>query len=150
MHYLDKFPHCSHQPATDFPEISPCTSPPHNLSLLGSHLWIPLLFAHLCVSVTSVGWINRSKVGEGISSSQTLLKCMLKHFNESSEGEDGYGVCFLPRKLQTFCEIDLPSFGVWWPSEKSLKLILDPMELGDWRPWIYIESRKAALRPSRG
>ena len=54
----------------------------------------------------------------GKQSKLTPLECMLRNFKKGYSID--YGVKLTPGKLQTFCEIDWPSFGVGWPSEGSL------------------------------
>lgn len=44
----------------------------------------------LCISVSSVDRRSRSKMGGGVSSSQTQLIRMLKYFREGFVGDDGY------------------------------------------------------------
>ena len=54
----------------------------------------------------------------GKQSKHTPLECMIKNFKRGYSGD--CSIKLTPRKLQTFCEIDWPSFGVGWHSEGSL------------------------------
>ena len=62
---------------------------------------------------------SESRMGSG-ESKPTILGCMTKNFRKGFGGD--YGIKFTLDKLNTFCEIDWPSFGVGWPSEGTLKL----------------------------
>ena len=54
----------------------------------------------------------------GKQSKAPLLEFMLRNCKKGYSGN--YGVKLTREKLQAFCEIDWPSFGVGWPSEGSL------------------------------
>ena len=54
----------------------------------------------------------------GKQSKHTPLECTKNNFKRGYSGD--YSIKLTPRKLQTFCDIDWPSFRVDWPSEGSL------------------------------
>ena len=54
----------------------------------------------------------------GKQSKNTPLECTIKNFKRGYSGD--YGIKLTPGKLQMFCEIDWPSFGVGWLSKGSL------------------------------
>jgi hypothetical protein len=51
------------------------------------------------------------------------MKCMLKNFKKGFHGH--YRVKLTPYKLRTFCEIDLAAFGVGWPFEGLVHMVID-------------------------
>ena len=61
----------------------------------------------------------KSRMGSG-ESKPTAPECMIKNFQKGFGGD--YGIKLTPDKLETFCEIDWPSFGVRWLSEGTLVL----------------------------
>lgn len=87
--------------------------------------WLLLVvFVSLCVSVSSVGWRNSSKMAGDMSRPGTTTAGEYTVWagwkglwpKEGFENKDGYGVCFLPGKFRTFCEVDWSSFRVTWLS----------------------------------
>jgi hypothetical protein len=61
-------------------------------------------------------------MGGGQNKTNPLPDCMLNNFKREFNGN--YGVKLTPDKLRTFCETDLPAFGVGWPLEGSLDKVI--------------------------
>lgn len=52
----------------------------------------------------------------------TVLECTVKNFKKGFSGD--YGVKLSSGKLCTFCTIELPSFGIGWPPEGTLDMLI--------------------------
>jgi hypothetical protein len=61
-------------------------------------------------------------MGGGQSKNIPPAGCMLKSFKK--EFNRNYRAKLTPDKLRTFCEMDWPTFGVEWPSQGSLDIVI--------------------------
>jgi hypothetical protein len=59
-------------------------------------------------------------MGSSGSKHPTVLQTMLANFREGFSGN--YGVWMKLAKLQTFCDVEWPTFNVGWPAEDTLDL----------------------------
>jgi hypothetical protein len=57
-------------------------------------------------------------MGSSGSKHLKVLQTMLANFRDDFLGD--YGVQMKPAKLQTFCEVEWPTFSVAWPTEATL------------------------------
>jgi hypothetical protein len=46
---------------------------------------------------------------------------MIRNFKKDFAGN--YGVKLMPGKFQTLCEVEWPSFGIYWPPEGMLDVL---------------------------